>query len=282
MQKLCPAVRLAIFTLESLANAAAVRRFVTDLAPDIALVGLSNPYRRSAGGAFGQVLHHLRRSGWRFMPYLFVNFLCVNLVSVLPRLNPLRVLPEKTKLRTICRQCCIKVVSVDDVNGEAVRDALRREAVDLIVSFHFDQIFDEPTLSLARLGGINVHPSLLPMHRGPVPTFYALLEDPPLFGVTIHRLAKKIDSGEILAQKKVDIPNNISVIGAAIALHEEGRRLLEEVLGDVPRLAEAVRPSGQTLPYCPFPSPALLRRAGEKGVALVNRHDMMSALRTAF
>ena len=66
--------RIALFVLEALPNARAVRRLVADLRADIALVGLSNAERPSSGGLTGQIRRHLARSGTGILPYLAVNF----------------------------------------------------------------------------------------------------------------------------------------------------------------------------------------------------------------
>ncbi len=274
-------MKLAVFTLESLANARAVRRFIADHSGDIVFVGISNPYRPSAGGSLGQFLRHLRRSGWRFVPFLAVNFSLPGVLAAITGILPGRRPPETTPVARLCRDYGIRTCVINDLNSETTRSLLRESGADLIVSFHFDQIFDDATLSVPRLGGINVHPSLLPLHRGPVPTFYALLETPPVFGVTVHRLVEKIDAGDILLQQQVSLRPDISALGAATALHERGRTLLEQVLADFGSRAETGS-SATLLPYCPFPSPAALADAARRGVALVHLSDVGAALRTAF
>ena len=74
-------LRIALFTLESLASSAAVRAFAEAYAAELVLIGRSKPYRAAAGGAFGQFWRHLRRSGPRFLPYLFVNFAAQKQIS---------------------------------------------------------------------------------------------------------------------------------------------------------------------------------------------------------
>ena len=274
-------MKLAVFTLESLANASAVRRFIADHSGEIVFVGLSNPYRKSAGGSIGQFLRHFRRSGWRFVPFLALNFTLPEILAAIRQFWPGQPVPEKTALPKLCTALNIRWKVVNDLNGREIRDLLKAAGADLIVSFHCDQIFNADTLGSVPLGGINVHPSLLPRHRGPVPTFYALQEDPPLFGVTIHRLAAQIDAGEILAQRRIDLPQPISALGATIKLHEEGRVLLEKVLSEIE--AGRSESSPQTLlPYCPFPSPKALKDAARHGRSLVNLDDLRSAIRTAF
>lgn len=277
------APRLALFALEALPNARAVRRFVADHAEQIAFVGLSDAERPSTGGLVGQVRRHLARSGPGFLPYLGVNFglpdLLRPLAPLTQRLVGSRDAPEATPLAALCRRLGIPTLAIDDVNGEAVARAFAAHAPDLIVTFHFDQILSESTLARARLGGINLHPSLLPHHRGPVPTIHALAEGEGAFGVTIHRLAAAIDAGAILAQEAVALPADTTATRAAVHLHEQGRLLIERVLEQV--AAEGAVPPGRTvpvLPYCGFPDRALLARMRREGKKLTDGRDLRDAL----
>lgn len=274
-------MKLAVFTLESLANARAVRRFIADHSGEIAFIGISNPYRKSAGGSVGQFLRHLRRSGWRFVPFLALNFSLPGVLAALRQFWPWTTSPETTPVARLAKHYGIPTAIIHDLNTDETRAMLLKSNAELIVSFHFDQIFNAETLETTRLGGVNVHPSLLPHHRGPVPTWYAMQQEPPLFGVTIHRLVEKIDAGDILLQEEVSLPPATSALGAAVALHERGRTLLERVLADIEsRRDAAVHP--ELLPYCPFPTPAALKAAAREGHALVRLADLWTVLRTAF
>lgn len=275
--------RIALFVLEALPNARAARRFVADHADDIAFVGLSNAERPSTGGLVGQVRRHLARSGAGFLPYLAVNFglpdLLRPLAPLTQRLTGTGETPEATPLATLCAGLGIPSLVVDDVNGSDVREALARYGADLAVTFHFDQILSGETLAALPRGGLNVHPGLLPRHRGPVPTIHALAEGPDAFGVTIHRLAVVIDAGEILAQGAMRLAADVTASRASVLLHERGRVLLDEVLG---RLAETgALPEGRfaaPLPYCPFPDRALLRDLRRRGLKLTDSRDLADAL----
>ena len=274
--------RLALFVLEALPNARAVRQFVADHAGEIAFVGLSNAERPSTGGLVGQIRRHLARSGPAILPYLGVNFGLPDLLS--PVSGPLRRLTgagpaaSVTPLKDLCRNLGIPTLKVDDVNGPEVAASFAAHAPDLIVTFHFDQILSGPTLLLAPLGGLNIHPGLLPRHRGPVPTIHALAEDEPAFGVSVHRLAVTIDAGAILAQRAVPLPKDTTATRAAILLHEVGRDLLEGVLTE---MSEGTLGPGETppvLPYCPFPDRALLADLRRRGRRLTDRRDLNEAL----
>lgn len=274
--------RLALFVLEALPNARAARRFVEAHAADVAFVGLSNAERPNAGGLIGQVRRHVGRSGPALLPYLAVNF---GLPDLLRGLYPLtagfasRPVPSAgVPLRVLCRERGIPTLRVDDVNGAEVARAFVTHKPDLIVAFHFDQIFSSATLDLAPLGGVNVHPGLLPRHRGPVPTIHALADDPPSFGVTVHRLVPRIDAGSILAQEAASLPQGTSASGASVLLHERGRLLLDGVLDAIARDGMPEGERVPTLPYCPFPDPAFLRRLRRSGRRLTAWRDLRDAL----
>ncbi len=273
---------IALFVLEALPNARAVRRFVADHAAEIAFVGLSNAERPSSGGLVGQVRQHLVRSGPAILPYLGVNFglpdLLAPLSGVTRRLAGASGAATATPLKTLCAQHGIPTLTVDDVNGAEVAAAFDSYAPDVIVTFHFDQILSARTLALAPLGGLNVHPGLLPRHRGPVPTIHALAEPEPAFGVTVHRLAVTIDAGAILAQEVVTMPADTTATRASVILHEHGRALLDPLLD---QLAEGTLPAGESpaiLPYCPFPDRTLLRRLRQGGRRLTDVRDLGEAL----
>jgi methionyl-tRNA formyltransferase len=277
-----PRPRLALFVLEALPNARAVRRFVAEHAADIAFVGLSNAERPSSGGLVGQVRRHLARSGPAILPYLCVNFGLPDLLAptsgLLRRLTGAGAAASATPIKALCGSLGIPTLKVDDVNGPEVAQAFAVHTPDLIVTFHFDQILSGPTLMRAPLGGFNVHPGLLPRHRGPVPTIHALAEADPAFGVTVHRLAVTIDAGAILAQKAVRLPPDTTATRASVLLHEDGRVLLDEVLA---RLADGTLESGETppiLPYCPFPDRALLADLRRRGRKLTDVRDLKDAL----
>ncbi len=275
--------RIALFALEALPNARAVRRFVADHAGDIAFVGLSNAERPANGGLIGQVRRHLARSGPGFLPYLGVNFglpdLLRPLAPLTQRLAGPAATPGAPPLAALCRRLAIPVLRIDDVNGEAVAQAFAAHGPDLIVAVHFDQIFSAATLERARLGGINLHPSLLPLHRGPVPTIHALADGKGAFGVTVHRLAPAIDAGAILAQEALALPDDTTATRAAVRLHDHGRILVDRVLGAI--AAEGAIPAGRSvpvLPYCGFPDRALLARMRRERRLLTDTRDLRDAL----
>ncbi|MDR1869368.1 MAG: methionyl-tRNA formyltransferase [Treponema sp.] len=89
-------------------------------------------------------------------------------------------------------------------------DAIAREQVcalkpDLLVSFAYGRIFGPKFLALFPLGGINIHPSLLPKYRGPSPIQAAILNRDGETGITVQTLAPEMDCGDILASEKFQL-----------------------------------------------------------------------------
>ena len=106
-------------------------------------------------------------------------------------------------------------------------DALSRENPDVIFVVDFGQIIREPFLSRMCL---NIHPSLLPEYRGAAPIQRALLDGRNSAGVTVFRLAQKMDAGEILAQSATDISPSDNASDLYSRLSEIGCRIAFESL----------------------------------------------------
>ena len=79
---------------------------------------------------------------------------------------------------------------------------LRAHSVDFVVSYRYRHIIMRDVLD-AMLGSIiNLHISFLPWNRGADPNLWSFLEDSPK-GITIHYIDEGIDTGDIIAQRRV-------------------------------------------------------------------------------
>jgi methionyl-tRNA formyltransferase len=114
-------------------------------------------------------------------------------------------------------------------------DAGAREAVaalnpDLLVSFAYGRIFGPKFLGLFPLGGINIHPSLLPRYRGPTPIQAAILNRDTETGITIQRLAPEMDAGDILAQKRFPLTGRETTLSLSETAAGKSAALLKEII----------------------------------------------------
>ncbi|HEY5229186.1 MAG TPA: formyltransferase [Opitutaceae bacterium] len=76
---------------------------------------------------------------------------------------------------------------------------------DLILSVYYRNMIGMRVLGLAPLGAFNMHGSLLPAYRGRAPINWAVLHGEPRIGMTLHRMVKEPDAGNIVDQEGVDI-----------------------------------------------------------------------------
>ncbi|MBN1525169.1 MAG: methionyl-tRNA formyltransferase [Spirochaetales bacterium] len=116
---------------------------------------------------------------------------------------------------------------------EKVREHIGSLQPELLVCTAYGKIFRQNFLDLFPLGGINVHPSLLPKYRGPSPVNAAILAGDSRTGVTVQRLALKMDSGSILAQSEYLLQGDETAASLSLLLAEIGGKMLPEVIGAI-------------------------------------------------
>ena len=93
----------------------------------------------------------------------------------------------------------IPVIWIDTMSETELRP-LRKLAPDLIVTCGFGIILKRSVLDLPKVGCMNIHSSLLPKHRGPMPFSHVILSSERESGVTFHVTEENIDSGDMIAQ----------------------------------------------------------------------------------
>lgn len=76
---------------------------------------------------------------------------------------------------------------------------------DLLISASYGEKIPIDAIRNAKLGGLNVHPSILPRWRGADPVPWAIMSGDHQIGVTVITLSEKFDQGNIIAQKKIPI-----------------------------------------------------------------------------
>lgn len=110
-----------------------------------------------------------------------------------------------------------------------VLQQLQEWSPDVIVVAAFGQILREPVLDLPPFGCLNVHASLLPRWRGAAPVQAAILHD-DVTGVTIMKMDKGLDTGPILTQSALPIPEDATAGDLFDTLAQMGADLLVETL----------------------------------------------------
>jgi methionyl-tRNA formyltransferase len=111
-----------------------------------------------------------------------------------------------------------------------VQQRLADAAPEAIVVAAYARLLPPPVLALPPLGCLNVHPSLLPRHRGPAPIQGALLAGDPETGTSIILLEERMDAGPILAQERMPITPDDDAATLEPRLAAQGARLLVDTL----------------------------------------------------
>ena len=108
--------------------------------------------------------------------------------------------------------------------------ALAAYRPDLIVVAAYGQLLPPPVLELPPLGCLNLHPSLLPKHRGPSPVAGAILAGDATTGVSIMRLDAGMDTGPIIAQSQRPITLHDDAATLTAILFKDGAILLNQII----------------------------------------------------
>lgn len=115
----------------------------------------------------------------------------------------------------------------------SITDKLKGYSATLAVLVAYGKIVPESTIALFPKGIINVHPSLLPLHRGPTPIESAILSGDKSTGVSIMQLVKAMDAGPVYAQKSMMINENMSKQDLCNQLSRAGAELLTSCLPQI-------------------------------------------------
>ncbi len=110
---------------------------------------------------------------------------------------------------------------------------LRSLSPDVIVVAAYGQILKPEVFSSAPHGCLNVHASLLPKYRGAAPINWAIYHGETVTGVTIFRIGKGVDTGEMLAQEAIEIGPEETAGEVEARLAPLGARLLCRVLDEL-------------------------------------------------
>jgi methionyl-tRNA formyltransferase len=101
---------------------------------------------------------------------------------------------------------------------------------DVVVVAAYGLFLPAETLELPALGCLNVHPSLLPRHRGPSPVPSAILAGDQDTGVTLILLDEGMDTGPIVAQRSTPVGERETTEALTDRLFRMGADLLLETL----------------------------------------------------
>lgn len=167
--------------------------------------------------------------------------------------------PDKPKGRSKELQPTpIKKIALDNnievFQPERIKDDYQRIIdlnPDVIVTCAYGQMIPEVVLKTPKYKSINIHSSLLPKYRGGAPMQRAIINGDKYTGITIMYMEKKMDSGNIIKQEKIEIKeeDNFETIHDKLSLI--GANLIIDVLKDVDNI-KSIPQNENEVTYAPI------------------------------
>ncbi len=133
-------------------------------------------------------------------------------------------------VKEAAQQLDLPIIQPSTLRDPAVVAQLEALHPDVGIVAAYGEILRKAVLAIPPLGYLNIHPSLLPLHRGPMPVAGAILAGDTETGVTIIKLTPGMDSGPILAQATVPLLPTARTGVLNDELFQLGAQLLLEVL----------------------------------------------------
>ena len=138
--------------------------------------------------------------------------------------------PAPTPVKRVALEHGLPVYQPRSLRRPEAQEELRAHAPDMLVLAAYGLILPQPVLDIPRYGGLNVHPSLLPRHRGPAPIVGALLAGGTETGVTIMLMEAGMDTGPLLTQRSFPINEQDTTASLTDKLAEFGADLLVDTI----------------------------------------------------
>jgi methionyl-tRNA formyltransferase len=113
--------------------------------------------------------------------------------------------PPPNPMRQAATAAGLPVVDPERANAPESIAAIRELAPDLLVVCDYGQLLSAELLAVPLLGGINLHGSLLPRHRGAAPIQRAILAGDPLTGVSVIGMTPRLDAGRVITARETPI-----------------------------------------------------------------------------
>lgn len=154
--------------------------------------------------------------------------------------------------RTILDLAAERDIPVLELGGPNIPDALAALHFDAITVACFSRRLPASLLRLPRLGCLNVHPSLLPAHRGPDPLFWIFHDGDEAGGVTIHLMDEGFDTGPIVLRENVALSDGTTEAMLDLVCARRGGELLAEALFGLD--ARTLQPQPQNAAHASYQS----------------------------
>lgn len=223
-----------------------------------------------------------RGRGWRLARRWGLRYAAFKvLVNAVPPLLE-RVTRRPVTVAGLCRAYRVPVESCADLNSQEGQALLRRLQPDVLLSVSCPYLLNDDVLSIASIGNMNVHSSLLPAYAGVSTYVHVLAEGEPVTGVTLHEMVPAADAGQVLKQAAVPITAGLSAFELFRRQCEAAAPLVSEAVEEAVARG-ALHGTAQDLSsrsYFRDPTAADIKRLRRRGHALVRVAELLRLVRT--
>lgn len=256
-------MRIVILTYESLYSNLMTERLLKEFPGQV--VGIVRSDCLIYGKSSPAGLYYLiKRSGLRFVGRKALELFQSRATAIIFKLIGRE--PKVHSLRNIRSIYNVPVVGSTDVNSPETFERIKAWQPDLIFSVYLNQLIKKDLIDLPPKGSLNIHPALLPRHRGLWPYFWVITNREAETGVTVHWVDEKFDTGKILLQEKIKVSPDDTLTSLQYKSAVVGAEMLVEAVklveaGNPPRIEQ----DGTSPSYHSYPKRADQRRFRQNG-----------------
>lgn len=152
-----------------------------------------------------------------------------------------------TPVKALADSLGLRVVAPESLKqNPLIVEEIRRWGAEIGVVVAFGQILTQDFMSSFNFGCVNVHASLLPLWRGAAPIQRSIEAGDKESGVSLQRMVKKLDAGDVIAERKMALDDEINSLQLHDALAFLGADLLRVELMDFIRGNLAAHPQDES------------------------------------
>lgn len=166
----------------------------------------------------------------------------------------------------------IHYLQPETLKDSFTKEKLRNLNADIFVVVAYGRILPQDVLNIPKMFCINVHGSLLPEYRGAAPINWAIINGDKETGVTIQKMVFELDAGDIIAQEKISLSNQITSEELRTNMALAGAKLLVKTLDNIALKKFTCTPQNPALvSYAPKLTKDLGRIEWEKPAVEIDR-----------
>jgi len=136
----------------------------------------------------------------------------------------------ESPVKTLANEHDIDLMQPKDVRIKGCAEQLKSFNADLFVVVAYGQFLSQDILNIPKIFAINVHASLLPKYRGAAPINWAIVNGEKVSGISIFKLVKQMDAGDILLSEALSIQAQETSVELRTRMMELGPKVLSKCI----------------------------------------------------